>query len=265
MGLIFDGRLVEFEHGDRIIDGSRVGAWWGRDEFGTGPRVGDIDLACVHWTAGEAGALDPDGPGPLTSFDDDGPRVVRGMKARESKNRPGQKLQVSIQFVVGACAPDALFAKIWQTMDLAHNTAVHVGDRQVNRRSIGMEVVSCGVPGAMDLYHRPTQQVNVAGQRITISQFYRGQINSITWLLEVLTSHDAQTHLGEALRSARILIPRQVPMRKGLVLSDRFTPKQQRKWKGVQEHLNVPGSTKIDAGTQSLTALRSAGFMPVGV
>lgn len=267
MSLIIAGKTIEFPNHERIRSGLREGAWWGRNEFGTGPRAGDIDILTVHWTAGEAGTKDPDGAGPLTEYDDDGPRVVRGMKARESKKRPGEKLQVSIQFVIGACDPSADFAPIWQTMDLALNTAVHVGDRGVNRRSLAYEVVNSGDPGGpLDVRNREFHVEHMLGQDIEIAKFFKGQMNAIAWLSTVLTSWEEATPLGAALREARIRIPRQVPMRRGDLLAERFTPRQLRAWKGAMEHFHVPGTTKIDAGMQGIDAChRLANFRGVEV
>lgn len=257
MSLIIADKQIEFPNHERIRDGRTLGAWWGRNEFGTGPRAGDTNIITVHWTAGEAGTKDPDGAGPLTQYDDDGPRVVRGMKARESKKRPGEKLQVSIQFVIGACDPDADMAPIWQAMDLAWNSAVHVGDRGINRRSIGYEVVNSGEHGGpLDVRNRSFHTETMLGRDIEVANFFKGQMNAIAWLSNVLSSHEEQTPLGAALRAARIKIPRQVPMRRGDLLSERFTPAQARAWKGGMEHFHVPDTTKIDAGLMGLDALQ---------
>lgn len=267
MPLIIADKRVEFPDHERIRDGREVGAWWARNEFGTGPRAGDTDILTVHWTAGEAGTKDPDGAGPLTQYDDDGPRVVRGMKARESKKRPGQKLQVSIPFVLGACDPHADMCPIWQTMDLAWNSAVHVGDRGVNRRSLAFEVVNSGEHGGpLDVRNREFHVEHYLGQDIEVANFFKGQMNAIAWLARVLSSHAEQTSLGLALRDARIVIPRQVPVRRGDLLAERFTPRQMRAWKGVMEHFHVPGTTKIDAGLMGLDACqRIGGFADVEV
>lgn len=266
MGLVINGKMIDFEHGERIRDGRGVGAWWGHNEYGTGPRQGEINIFTGHWTAGEAGTRDPDGAGPLTEYDDDGPRVVRVMKARESKKVPGRKLQVSVQFVIGACPPDALMAPIWQTMDLALNTAIHVGDRVINRRSLSFECVNSGMPGGpMDLRDRPWHVRKIAGRNVKVAEFFRGQINAMVWLAQVLTSHAEDSALGEALRGARIRIPRQVPVRNGELLAERFSRKLAREWKGLMEHLHSPTTKKVDAGLQFVESCRGAGFHAVEV
>lgn len=266
MGLIIKGKMIEFPGSERIRDGRKVGAWWGRDEFGTGPREGDITLLTGHWTAGEAGVKDPDGPGPLTEYDDDGARVVSSMKNRVSTKRPGQPLQVSIQFVVGACAPDAPFANIWQTMDLGWNTAIHVGERIVNRRSIGIETVNSGAHGGpLDVRNRASSKRRLIGAEREYALFYPGQIQSLVWLADVLTSHEEMSPLGAALRDAGIRIPRQVPVENGVLFSKRMTEKQMRKWKGSMEHFHVWSTNKIDAALMFCDACVQAGFKAVEV
>lgn len=265
MPLIIAGREVVFPDHGRIRDGRTVGAWWERDEFGTDARAHATDIFTVHWTAGEAGIRDPDGPGPLTPYDDDGPRVVRSMKARMSKQRPGERLRVSIQFVIGACDPDDDWPPIWQTMDLAWNSAVHVGSRVVNRRSAAVEVVNSGEHGGpLDVRNRPSRVVRMLGRELEVASFFPGQMRAIGWLATVLSSHDDDTDLGAALRGARYAIPRQVPTRRGALLAKRFTTAQLARWKGAMEHFHVPG-TKIDAALMGVEACKAAGFRGVEV
>lgn len=266
MSLVIAGKSITFADHERIRDGRPIGAWWGQNEFGTGPRAGVIDTLIGHWTAGEAGLKDPDGAGPLTAYDDDGPRVVSSMKARKSKVRPGERLQVSIPFVIGACDPAAEFAPIWQTMDIALNTAVHVGDRAVNRRSLAFETVNSGEHGGpLDTRGRPSFTRRMLGRNMEVASFFKGQINSIVWLAQVLTSHAEDSALGAALRDARILIPRQVPTKGGELFAERFTPAQMRAWRGVAEHYLLPGTDKWDAALMVIEGCRNAGFAGVEV
>lgn len=267
MALLILGKTVEFPDHERIIIGKDIGAWWGRDEFGTGPRHGDITVIGGHWTAGEAGIKDPDGDGPRTAYDDDGPRVVSSMKARMSEKRPGERLQVSIPFVVGACDPEAEWAPIWQAMDFGYNTAVHVGDRGINRRSVAYEVVNSGAHGGpLDTRHREWFVRKMLGRKLEVATFFKGQLNSIAWLSKILTSHAEPTALGHALTEAGIRIPRQVPMRRGELLAERFTQRELSKWKGVLEHFHVTGTTKVDAALMVCEACQQrAGFVGVEV
>lgn len=264
--LIVNGRELGFPGEERIRDGRKDGAWWEAGAYGTGP-AGPIDCLGVHWTAGEAGTKDPDGPGPLTQYDDDGPRVVRSMKARPSKTDPTKKLIVSIQFVIGACAPDEPgYAPIWQTMDLGASTAVHVGSRQLNRRSIGLEVVNSGAHGGpLDVRGRDVKRVRLQGVTAEVARFFPAQLRSIGWLGRVLSSWDEESELGRGLKAARIKIPRLYPAdRDGAPYSLRFTQAQAARWAGAFEHFHVPGTTKIDAGLMGLEALRDhGGFSPL--
>lgn len=230
-------------------------AWWPADHYSCEPRSGAISLLCWHWTAGEAG---------LANYEDDGPRVVAAMQARRSKADPSRALRVSVQFIVGACAEGDAFAPIWQTMDLATATAIHVGDRVINRRSIGVEVVSAGISGTdLDTRHRPSRVVYVAGRRVKLAAFYAGQIETMARLAAALSSSDVDTPLGRALRAARIEIPPQVPTRGSEVYLGRFSQRQARTWRGAIEHLHSPSTTKVDAGGQGLEACELAGWRRV--
>jgi hypothetical protein len=97
---------------------------------------------------------------------------------------------------------------IRQYADLAHST-IHVGWREAYRRSIGVEVV--GGPG---------------------EPFTPEQDDAIHYLIDWLTSYD-----GPELDIPRVDAP-----------MTRFTPAEQRAFRGVQEHRNVPRSSKVDAG-----------------
>lgn len=230
-------------------------AWWPAGHPSTEPRSGGISLLCWHWTGGEAG---------LASYDDDGPRVVGAMQARPSRTKPVEKLRVSVQFVVGACAEGDALAPIWQTMDLATATAIHVGDRVINRRSIGVEVVSAGLSGGeFDTRHRPSRVVYVAGRRVRIAAFYAGQMATMAALARALSSSDEDTPLGRVLRAARVEIPAQVPARGGGLYLGRLSQRQARTWRGAVEHLHSPSTTKVDAGGQGLEACELAGWRRV--
>jgi hypothetical protein len=97
---------------------------------------------------------------------------------------------------------------IRQYADLAHST-IHVGWREAYRRSIGVEVV--GGPGA---------------------PFTAAQDDAIRYIIDWVTSYD-----GPELQVPRVAAP-----------MTRFTPAEQRAFRGIQEHRNVPRSSKVDAG-----------------
>jgi hypothetical protein len=97
---------------------------------------------------------------------------------------------------------------IRQYADLAHST-IHVGWREAYRRSIGVEVVG--------------------GQS---KPFTPEQDDAIRYLIGWLTSY-----AGPELSIPRVAAP-----------MTRFTPAEQRSFRGVQEHMNCPRSAKVDAG-----------------
>lgn len=252
--LLIDGAEVPLS-GEALEIRRDPRAWWDVGHPSAEPRSGGISLLCWHWTGGEAG---------LASCDDDGPRVVTAMQARPSKARPGERMRVSVQFVVGACAEGDAIAPLWQTMDLAQSTAIHVGDRVINRRSIGVEVVSAGLSGTpLDTRHRASRVVYVAGRRVRLAAFFPGQMRSMALLAMALASSDLDTPLGRALRAARIEIPPQVPVRGGELCLGRMTQRQARTWRGAVEHLHSPSTTKVDAGGQGLEACELAGWRRV--
>jgi len=207
-----------------------------------------VDLLVGHWTAGEAG---------LRSYDDDGARLVEMMKRRPSRKRPGERLRVSIQFVVGACSPIADFAPVWQTMEIGTKwSAVHVGRGEVNARSLGVEVVSAGLPGEFNSRHRAGERVFQLGRYRDVLEFFPGQIRSFVRLANALSNR--------CLPGA-IEIPRRAPieldgMRAARPLSRRFTRGELRHWKGAMEHFHMDATTKLDAGTLLIAALLDNGW-----
>jgi hypothetical protein len=219
----------------------RMRAYWGPGEFGTMARAPVMDGAIGHWTGGEAGAK---------SYEDDGPWAVSGTKLRKAKS--GGPLKAAYHFVIGACAPDATTTTIWQSCDLTQ-ACVHVGLRSVYRRMVGIEIVNAGLPGEGNVRDRPELRRMVAGRMTTVLAYYPAQLAAWVWLMNVLSR-------SALVRQARIEIPQQVPCtRSQLPLGRRFTEAEQRAWKGAQEHFLVPGTTKLDGGTQLMEALLREG------
>lgn len=215
-------------------------AFWQPGERGTRPRAKTITQIVGHWTAGEAGAK---------RFDDDGPFVVRGMKARRSR-KTGELMRVGIHFVIGACAEDDLEATVWQTADPGRVAVSHVARGFVNARSIGVEVVSAGKPGELDTRERPRARVPLLGQTVEVLRFYPGQLRAWRRLAETLAALDGR---------GGIRIPRRVPEQLG---SKRMTLPQLRRWQGALEHLHV-GPSKVDAAGLLVGALLDAGWEAV--
>lgn len=241
-GLVIAGEVVPATEWIR-----RDPAHWWSSGRGTRRRAETVDLLVGHWTAGEAGTRDHDGDGPLTAYDDDGPRVVRVMRGRKN-GRTGAPLNVGIHFVIGACDPASDFAPIWQTADPGLTATVHLGSGWINARSIGVEVVSAGLPGPADVRRRPRARVPLLGREVEVLRFYRGQIATWVALAELLAALDGERG---------IRIPRVVP---AFGADRRFTAEELRGYAGAMEHLHAPGTRKIDAGGTLIAALAAAGW-----
>ncbi len=227
-------------------------AWWDPDDpedrFQLRPRAEKVDLICGHWTAGEAGTK---------TYADDGPRVVRVMKRRRSRKRDG-RLRVSVQFVIGACDPEAEFAPVWQTMELGTRwAATHVGRGHINARSIGVEVVSAGLDGPPNLRDRKEVPVHLIGRTRRVLEFYPGQLRSWVRLADALS---------DSCLPGGLAIPRRVPVeliRGGpdfRPLSRRLRSSELRAHTGAMEHYLMDNTTKVDAGTLLLQALLDGGW-----
>lgn len=271
MSLIINGK--EIEHTEWIRSGKELQlpygkdvCWWDEGDYQTTKRAKNIDILCGHWTAGEAG---------LTTVEDDGPRVVYGMKNRMSEKFIGRKLKVSIAFVIGACDPQdpEKEAAVWQCLDLGTTGNVHVGSGAVNSRSIGVEIVSAGVPGKLDVRRRPRAKKTLNGRSREIVLFYPGQIKAWNRLanLLTLTPENALTReeldIAFKLDETGIRIPRQVPLAtNGLLLSKKMTRKQMESFSGVIEHIHMFDTQKIDAALQCVESCKNnLGFKGVKV
>jgi hypothetical protein len=241
-GLLVAGDI--FPGSERIIRDPE--AWWHEGERGTRPRARTRDLVGGHWTGGECGTGDPDGTeGPLDQYDDDGPRCVRGMKAR--KREDGSPMEVGIDFIIGACDPKAEWANCWQTADIGAYATVHMGRGEINARCPAAEIVNAGMPGKFDLRHRPRITRRVHGRLVEQLEYYPGQLRTWVWLCELLASLNGR---------AGISIARRVPAAIGAKMS----LDQLRKHSGEIEHLHCPPHKKVDGGTQLSQSLIDAGW-----
>ena len=211
-------------------------AWWQPGDHGTRPRAETISILCGHWVAGEAGT---------NTYDDDGPRVVHAMKARTDVK------DVGIHFVIGACGESDAEAPIWQTADFGIVSTVHVGKGVVNERSIGVEIVSAGLPGPADVRHRPQVACHYLGRVVKCLAFYPGQLATWMRLAEFLASLDGD---------AGVSIKRQTPAD----VQHQFSIGDVRKFSGMMEHFMTPGTTKIDAGAMLIGEAQRRGWTPVG-
>lgn len=250
-GIVVDGQVLT---GTEFVL-READAWWdpadADDRYQLRPRADRVDILCGHWTAGEAGTK---------TNEDDGRRVVSVMKRRKSRKRPGRRLKVSVQFVIGACGPDDDYAPVWQTMDLGGRfAATHVGRGSINARSIGVEVVSAGLDGAANVRDREEIEVELLGRKREVLAFYPGQLRAWVRLANALA--------GKCLPGG-IEIPKHIPAQlledgSTRVLPRRFTTKELGAWSGAMEHYLMDNTRKVDAGTLLLDALLSDGWMQV--
>lgn len=238
-GMILGGLVVP--ETDRVIRDSD--AWWKLGDWGCKPRGAVVpDLHIGHWTAGEAGTR---------HTDDDGPWIVRVMRNRPSKKIPGAKMQVSIDFVIGAGGD------IWQTADPLVTACIGVGEPRVNRRAIQTEIVNVGTDPVILPRRRPTVMRRMLptpklprGRKVFQRAYYPEQLEAWVWLCEVLHQH--------------VGIPRNVPAGAGGGLEiDRFTREEMRRYRGAMEHFHVPSTMKLDGGTQLIGALLTRGWPTV--
>lgn len=202
-------------------------AWWSRSVPLDLPdlrlRPASISLLCGHWTGGNART------GPVA-----GPAVVRAMKSR--KRDDGTAMSVSIHFVIswdGLC---------WQTCDLA-DVAIHAGGR-VNLRSVGVE---CCWPGTSE------QAAKLGHDGKPETRMVRGR--------QVRTVPPSSELAATWTRLARLLsAPETRAWSTGLVAIDRVCSRGRPPESGACEHMDVPGTTKVDAAGYLLDALRVDGW-----
>ena len=220
--------------------------WWSPGDFGTRAKAERVTVLTGHWTAGEAGGV--------RNVDNHGPRVYDVLKHRKSR-KTKKPLNVSVPFVIGAPADpdDPGVAEVWQFLDPGLVAGIHVGRGWFNAKSIGVEVVSGGLPGRTDSRNRPTAEIsNMLGKTREPLIFYPSQIRAWLKLAAMLT--------GECLPGG-IEIPRRCPAENGALLTNRrMTNREARGWEGAHEHYLMNGTTKVDAMGQLMAALVGDGW-----
>lgn len=128
---------------------------------------------------------------------------------------------------------------IWQCCDPADVDTFDAGN--VNRRSVGIEIVSCGVPVVSGRgSDRGEYSARVHGRDTRFARFYKPQVRAAMALAETL--------------SAALDIPRRVPLR-----MSELQPHELAEFTGHLGHLHVTGR-KIDPGTELFDRMREAGF-----
>jgi hypothetical protein len=220
-----------------------AGKWWNAGDFGTRSKLPKITKLVGHWTAGEAGGV--------KNVDGHGDRVFDVLKTRTKAD--GSPLACGITFVIGAPKDPNDDAQIWQFMDPATTAGIHVGSGVVNGGSIGVEIVSAGSPGSLDVRKRERVTLDLLGGTVEALRFYPGQIRSWVKLANVFGGKN----LGHGIEIAR-----KVPSLNGTVpmTSRRFTATEAQNWSGAAEHFLVPGTTKVDAAGLLIGALAADGW-----
>lgn len=127
---------------------------------------------------------------------------------------------------------------IWQCCDPADVDTFDAGT--VNRRSVGVEIVSRGIPGSGRGSDRGEYVARVHGHSVRFARFYPPQIHAALALAETL--------------SAALDVPRRVPIRMGAL-----APHELAEFSGHLGHLHVT-RRKIDPGTELFDRFRAAGF-----
>lgn len=199
-----------------VIRDSR--AWWTPGQPGCHLRSSyDVTRIVGHWTGGKP----HEGP-------DAGRRVVSNMKAR--KRPDGSPLDVGIHFVI------SWDGMVFQTMDLGLK-AVHVGSRNINETSIGVE---CCWPGT----YAQAQKLGVDGHMLTVDLGRKLDVlrPSYAMLESWRRLVDTLTTAPDVEGPTAMRVPRNVP-----ATTKRFTAREMRSYRGIMEHWHVRGTEKLDA------------------
>lgn len=246
-GLLINGQVVpgtEF-----IVRDSD--AWWDwdnpDDRHDLVKRAStDIELLVGHWTAGTAGD---------DEVSDDGRTVVRRMKARMSRKYEDEPLKAAVEFIIAADSDSQSGrlddATVWQCMDIGKVAGIHVGNRNVCRRAVGVEIVNIGVPyywrnGKKHDWNprkRPIVNPVLLNKKREFTDFFQSQYLAWRYLAETLASLDA-------FPEYKVHIPRVVPGRSGKLHTGRMSRRDLvRDYAGAMEHYHMWNTNKVDAGS----------------
>jgi hypothetical protein len=222
-GMVHRGIIVP--NTEFVLRDSR--AWWQGMERGTRRRTSQVRRLCGHWTGGPARV----GP-------DAARLTVRNMKAR--KRPDGTPMEVAIHFII------SWDGMVFQTCDLEY-ACVHVGSRQVNDESVGVE---CSWPGT----YAQAQRLGIDGH--SLSRRWMGRTGEVFRPSEPML--DAWARLADALAFV-LPIPRKVPDGR-----EQFSKREQALHRGGMEHYRVFGTEKRDASGLLEDALVERAFWKRG-
>jgi N-acetyl-anhydromuramyl-L-alanine amidase AmpD len=176
-------------------------------------RTEPLDLIVCHWTAGLGG---PE-------------QVARTLAARK----------LSVHYVIGTAGEVVQMAS-------TDRRCAHAG--HVNGRSIGIEVVSPGLPGTVhdremrSGVRRRSYADHIRGRRVAMLDFTDAQTAALTALVESLCDS--------------LSVPRAVPVEANGDLARReLSPREQAAFRGVAGHFHFH-ATKLDCGSAPLERLR---------
>jgi len=119
------------------------------------------------------------------------------------------------------------------------------GQGVINDFSEGIEMSNYAFGKVQDS-HRPIHEQILKGHKIKVADFYDAQMHSMVALV---------TALCNALD-----IPKVIPGKDGKFLAEGLTMPQMNEYAGVNGHINIPGTTKVDPGLQPFDVLLKNGF-----
>jgi hypothetical protein len=226
-GIVYGGRILPGT--DFVLRDAR--AWWAPGTNDTRSRVhGRVEhqprLIVGHWT----GAHHREGP-------ETARRTVANMNTRRRED--GSDMSVSCHFVIGW---DGM---TFQTADLSVAT-VHVGDRVLLRRSIGVETAWCG-------WESQARRLGIDGVHILPRTVAGSQRVRVVRPSDALLA--SWVRLCGALADG-VGVPRVVPPDTTAV----YPLARLRRYEGAIEHLQQGNPVKRDAAGLLLDALRGAGW-----
>lgn len=119
------------------------------------------------------------------------------------------------------------------------------GQGVINAFSEGIEMSNYGFGKSLDSKRVVTEQL-LKGQKVKVAAFYDAQMTSMVALVKALCT--------------ALDIPMQIPGKNGKFKAEGLTMAQMNEYSGVNGHINVPNTTKVDPGLQPFDVLQENGF-----